>query len=94
MAKGKKTGGRQKGSLNRLSTDLKQEITDFLNSNFDEVKKEWKQLEGRDKLNFYKDLIKYSIPAMQATSLETDFSKLTNEQLDYILTNLIKKIEP
>lgn len=93
MARGKKTGGRKKGALNKLSTDLKKEITDFLNDNFDEVKKEWQSLEGKDKLNFYKDLLKYSVPQMQSTSLETDLSKLTDEQLDYILNNLINKID-
>lgn len=93
MARGKKTGGRKKGALNKLSTDLKQEITDFLNENFDEVKKEWQSLRGKEKLNFYKDLLKYSVPQMQSTSLETDLSKLTDEQLDYILNNLINKID-
>lgn len=93
MARGKKTGGRKKGALNKLSTDLKQEITDFLNDNFDVVKKEWQSLEGKEKLNFYKDLLKYSVPQMQSTSLETDLSKLTDEQLDYILNNLINKID-
>lgn len=93
MARGKKTGGRTKGALNKLSTDLKQEITDFLNDNFDEVKTEWQNLEGKEKLNFYKDLLKYSVPQMQSTSLETDLSKLTDEQLDYILNNLINKID-
>ena len=93
MARGKKTGGRTKGALNKLSTDLKQEITDFLNDNFDEVKKEWQGLEGKEKLNFYKDLLKYSVPQMQSTSLETDLSKLTDEQLEYILNNLINKID-
>ena len=93
MARGKKTGGRKKGSLNRMNQDLRQDIGDFLRDNFEAVKTEWQKLEGKDKLTFYKDLLRYAVPQLQNTSLQTDLSKLTDEQLDYIVGNLLEQIE-
>jgi len=84
-----KTGGRQRGGLNKLPRDLRQSITEFLQANFDEVVKEWEELENpRDKLNFYRDLLRYAVPVLQSTQLTTDFEKLTDEQLDYIIESL------
>lgn len=69
MAKGKKTGGRKPNSLNRISSDLRSSITEFLENNFDVVVEEWNTLEGKDKLMFYKELLKYSVPALQTTTI-------------------------
>ena len=91
MARGKKTGGRQKGALNKVNTDLRQSITDFLQHNFNAVTKEWATLEGKDKLVFYRDLLKYAIPALQSTDMAMDFTKLSDEQLDHIMENFINK---
>ncbi len=87
--KGKKTGGRQKGALNKVNTDLRQSITDFLQSNFNTVTKEWKTLKGKEKLAFYRDLLKYAVPVLQSTDLTMDFTKLSNEQLDHIMEGII-----
>lgn len=84
-----KTGGRQRGALNRVPRDLRQRITDFLNDNFDEVIRAWEKMDNpRERLSFYRDLLKYAVPALQSTQLTTDFEKLTDEQLDYIIENL------
>jgi len=90
--KGKKTGGRTKGSLNKISDDLRLSITEFLQNNFEEVVNTWHKSENsKEKLNFYKDLLKYAIPVLQTTTLETDFEKMTDEQLDYIINELKKQ---
>lgn len=84
-----KTGGRQRGALNRLPQNLRQNITDFLNDNFDDVVREWVKLDNsREKLNFYRDLLKFGLPVLQSTQITTDFDKLTDEQLDYIIETL------
>jgi hypothetical protein len=67
MAKGRKTGGRTKNSLNKVTGDLKVDIAHFLQNNFQVVVEEWNNLEsGKDKLNFYKDLLKYSVSPLQS----------------------------
>lgn len=83
--------GRPQGAINKLSKGLKENITDFLENNFDEVVKTWNQLDGKDKLIFYKDLLQYSIPKQREQSI--DFSLLSESQLDEIIENLKNKIE-
>lgn len=81
--------GRPVGTPNKLNIDLRKRISDFLNDNFDEVISDWHKLDNwREKLNFYKELIKYQIPTLQSTEFKTDFDKLTDEQLDYIIETL------
>lgn len=83
------TKGRPAGSLNKLSNELRQLITEFLRENFGEVKKIWLNCKNdKDKLSFYKELLKYSVPALQSTEITGDFEKLTDEQLDYIIDEL------
>lgn len=89
--KGKKTGGRQKGALNKVNNDLRQSITDFLQSNFDAVIKDWKKMESRDKLAFYKDLLKYAVPTLQSTDMKIDFDKMTDSQLNTVIEGILKE---
>jgi predicted ATP-grasp superfamily ATP-dependent carboligase len=80
--------GRPSGSLNKLSKDLRKNITDFLEENFEVVKLEWQKLEGKDKLQFYKDLIQYAIPKMQTMEFQSEFERLSDEDLDRIINEL------
>ncbi|MCK9613012.1 MAG: hypothetical protein M0R16_08965 [Bacteroidales bacterium] len=83
--------GRPAGTPNKLNADLQQRIADFLNDNFDEVISDWHKLENkREKINFFRDLIKYKLPTLQATEFRTDFDKMTDEQLDHIINELKK----
>jgi len=82
------SNGRPTGSINKLCKPLRQSITEFLENNFDEVVSEWSKLEGKDKLNFYRDLLKFAVPTLQATEFKTDFEKMTDEQLDRVINEL------
>ena len=94
MAIGKKTGGRKKSSLNKVPKDLRLSITEFLQNNFDEVVEEWQKLESpKDKLSFFKDLLKFAVPTLQSTSLQVDFDKMSDEQLDQVVDKLLIQID-
>jgi hypothetical protein len=83
--------GKPPGALNKLSKDLRVSITDFLQDHFNEVITEWGKLKGKDKLQFYRELIQYSVPKMQAVAIESEFDKMTDEQLDRIIEELKQK---
>lgn len=83
--------GKPKGAVNKLSKDMRQTITDFLQDHWPEVEKEFSKLKGRDKVNFYRDLLQYSIPKLQAVAVALEFEKLTDEQLEILCNQLIKK---
>lgn len=83
--------GKPKGAVNLLNKDLRLSISEFLNNNFDEVIKEWKKLSGKDKVSFYRDLLQYEIPKKQAVAVALEFDRLTDEQLEILCNQLIKK---
>jgi hypothetical protein len=85
--------GRPKGIPNKITTDLRQWITNFLERETKQVLKDWKALEPKDRIALFEKLLKYALPTLQATSLTTDFDKLTDDQLDIIIENLKKSIQ-
>ena len=92
MAKDRtKTGGRQKGSLNKVNNELREKINEFLEDEFDSVKDAIQALEGKDKVKYYLDLLQYGLPKLQAMQLENDFDKLSDEDLDRLYNKIIEQ---
>ena len=83
--------GRPKGTVNKVTTALRSRINDFLNNNWENLQDDFDKLEPQDRLQFYEKLLQYGLPRLQNTQLTTDFEKLSDEQLDYMISNLIKK---
>lgn len=69
MAKGLKTGGREQGTPNKLTFDLRERISDFLNDNWEQVEKDFKDLEPEKRVLLFEKLLQYTLPRMQATQL-------------------------
>jgi len=71
--------GRPKGTPNKVTGQLRESIADFIEGNFAEVVKTWQQMEPRDKLTFYRDLIQFVIPKMQSADI-TSHNEMTAEE--------------
>jgi len=82
--------GKPKGALNKLPKDMRVTITDFLQDHWPEVEAEFKKLKGRDKVNFYRDLLQYAIPKMQAVQMDgkIDFTYYSDDHLNEIAKKL------
>ena len=52
---------------------------------------DFKALDPKDRLMFYEKLLSYGLPKLQSTTLTTDFEKMTDQQLDYIIENLMNQ---
>lgn len=76
MAKGKKTGGRQVGSKNKVPHVKKEYIASLLGDYFDSelMQKDFLSLEPKDRLQTAEKLMKYVIPAMQSTAVDITMS--------------------
>ena len=85
--------GKPPGAKNKINAELRVMINNFLNDEFETIKEDFKKLDAKDKLKFYTDLLNYGLPKLQATSLEIDFEKMTESDLDLIIEGLIKKSE-
>ena len=80
--------GKPKGATNKTTTDLRKWINQFIDDNREQIQKDWKGLEPKDRLVMFEKLLKYSLPTLQATSMDVSFEKLTDEQLDEIINQL------
>ena len=80
--------GRPKGSRNKCTLRLRESINDFLADNFEELKKDFKKLEVRDRIKFYLDMLQYGLPKLRAVEFSSEFERLNNEEIDLIIKKL------
>ncbi len=90
MATGIKTGGRSLGTPNKLTKELRERISDFLNDNWEQVEKDFKVLEPEKRVLIFEKLLSYTLPKMQSVQMSAeitdsvekiDLSKLSTEEL-------------
>jgi hypothetical protein len=93
-AKGtQKTGGRTKGTSNKVTTDLRTWINELLDNNRQQIITDLKRLEPQQRVMFFEKLLSYSLPKLQSVEAKINLHDLTDEQLDRIIIELTKKIE-
>jgi hypothetical protein len=85
--------GRPNGTNNKLTKQLRETINDFLETNFETVINDFEKLTPKERLKFYCELLQYGLPKLQAVQMETDFENLSDEQLNFIINELMKKNE-
>ncbi len=84
--------GRTKGTQNKLSKQLRESITSFLENNFERLENDFELLPPKERMKFYCDLLQYGLPKLQTVQLETDFEHLTDLELDKIINELKNNI--
>ena len=82
--------GRPKGSKNKAGEGLRNLISGFLEQRFEQVVKDFEQLEPKDRIKVFTDLLQYSVPKLQAVSNSIEFEKMTDEQLDEVINQLMQ----
>lgn len=84
--------GRPKGVPNKVTNDLREWITNFLEDNREQIQNDWKNLDPKDRIVLFEKLLKYALPTLQAMQLQTDFERLPDDQLDTIIENLKQSV--
>jgi hypothetical protein len=64
--------GRPKGIPNKITTELRILIHEFLSENWDQFKEDFEKLSPKDRAYFYEKLMQYDIPKMQSTQIISD----------------------
>lgn len=75
--------GRPKNSKNRVNDEIRTRINTFLDENFEIIQSDIKDLEPRERVRFYIELLQYGVPKLKQTELKTgfDFDNLTDNEI-------------
>lgn len=80
MANGFKSGGRQKGVENKVTTDIREKFNQLLTDNLETISDYIKELTPKDRINVLLQLSKFVIPQLKATEINQvspiEFSKI------------------
>ena len=72
---GQKTGGRVKGTPNKVTSTLREKISLFLGRKWDIIEKDFDSLDPKDRIALFEKLLQYSIPKLQAVTEQEDKEK-------------------
>lgn len=73
LHKREKTGGRVKGSTNKIKGQMRERILEFINDNFEEFEDKWKTIKDPEKkCKIYIEMTKFVVPALSSVSLEAN----------------------
>lgn len=80
-----KTGGRQSGTPNKATRNLREWIQAFVESNTNQIEEDWKTLEPKDRIILFDKLLRYTLPQLQSITVaerqEID-PAMTDEQFE------------
>ena len=85
--------GRPKGKPNKVTGDVRRWLAELIDGNRAQIKKDLKALKPKDRLLVLEKLMQYVVPKQQATTLDFDYSKMTDAQLSIIIEQLTQSIE-
>lgn len=86
--------GRPTGSLNNVTTDIKEFINNFLNDNWGTLQSDFDNLESKERLHFMEKLLKYVVPIKADHIIKqpkNPFEDWTDEQLNAEIERLRNK---
>jgi len=85
--------GRRKGAANKVTTELRERIKDFLEGQWDKIERDFNTLEPKDRVAHFERLLQFILPRMASMDLEgeLDFKVLSEDTLDKIADRLINK---
>lgn len=93
MDKRHKTGGRRKGTPNKISTELKTKISNLLSNNFEKLEKELQSMSGKDFVHYYTKLSEFVLPKMRSMEPQIVWGDLSESEKDEILNTIADKVK-
>ena len=91
MSKGIKTGGREPGTPNKITKEIRDVYKDLIENNLCNIDRwliEVSENNPDKALNFIIRLSEFVVPKLQNTQLTGNLERLSDEQIDYILNDI------
>lgn len=80
--KGKKTGGRQKGTPNKTTSTLRDWFLQLINDNRAQIEKDLREMEAKDRLQWIERILPYVLPKVQ-NPVEVEGAVYSRENINY-----------
>lgn len=90
MAKGMKTGGRVQGVPNKLTFDMREALKTILENEIKILPQLLAKMNPEKRADLLSRFLQYVTPKMQNVELQSEFDKMSDEQLDKIIDELKK----
>ena len=84
--------GRPKGSPNKSTGDLRQQITDLIEKNFKKIEADFNVLDSEKRLIVLERYLKYCLPPLGSLSIQADIKNSLETMTDDQLNDLAEKI--
>lgn len=84
-----KTGGRKKGTPNKITNSIRNKLLSLIDGNFETIKEDLKALSPQDRLNIFFKFLDYAIPKPQ--NVKIDLSNLSERELDDLIETIMAK---
>ena len=88
-----KTGGRAKGTPNRITSDVKGWINNLLDKNAERLERDFLLLSPKERFFVAEKLLQYTTPKMSNTTSTIDLQGISNEQFEELMSIVLKSIE-
>jgi hypothetical protein len=92
MAAGKKTGGRQAGTPNKVTARLRDKIETFLSVSWKDIADDFKELEPKDRIALYERLLQYAIPRQNNINVTSQLQAMLSNLDEVTLTEIAEEI--
>lgn len=87
-----KTGGRQKGTPNKVTASVKSWLSCLIDKNRKQIERDLKAVEPMERLQMLEKLMQYVVPKQQAIKAAVSFDNMTDEELNALVGELTKEI--
>ena len=88
-----KTGGRQKGTPNKVTSSVKGWLSCLIDKNRRQIEKDLKAVKPLERLQMLEKLMQYVVPKQNTVKAAVNFENLTDEELTALIGELTKEIE-
>ncbi len=85
MAKGFKTGGRKKGTPNKLTREVRESLSAIIDNELEQLPEWLEQLDTKDRLDVLCKLLPYVLPKLR----QTELSLSRNEKINHVTIEII-----
>jgi hypothetical protein len=87
-----KTGGRTKGTANKITVDMKEFVTMLLIKNQKQLERDFLYMEADDRWKIAEKLMQFVIPKQKSVENSISFDRLSDEQIDQVINGLVNSI--